>query len=213
MQEEAEKIVGWYKEKGRDFPWRKTEDPYEILLGELMLQKTSASQVLPIYRKMLEKYPSPKELSEGDIEEIAEVIYSLGLQNTRARRLKELAEQLEEKHDGEVPDDEESLRELPGVGEYISDSVLTLAFGEERTMIDANAGRVLGRVYFGEEDYSPNSDRIISKAEELLPDGKAREFNLAVIDLGASVCIPANPKCQNCPLAKDCEYFGRESSG
>lgn len=209
MVEDVEKLLDWYEEEGRAFPWRETENPYEILIAELMLQKTSASQVLPVYRGMIDSYPTPDDLSVADVDDIAEEIYSLGLQNTRAERLRELGRELVENHSGRVPRDKDFLMELPGVGEYISDAVLVMAFGEERAMIDVNVGRVLGRAFFGEEDYSPGSERIERKAEELLPSGEVREFDLSLIDLGALVCRPENPSCGECPLSRICEYFRR----
>lgn len=202
----ANQIVRWFRENGREFPWRETDEPYEILIGELMLQKTSASQVLPVYRELIEKYPSPENLSQGDVEEIAEIIYSLGLQNTRAARLKKFGKKVVEEFDGEIPSTEQDLKKLPGVGDYIANAVLCLAFGKSRPMMDANFGRVFGRVYQGKEDYSLSED-IRNKVEEIMPDEEPRKFNLGVLDLGASICRPQNPLCQECPLSDLCKYF------
>lgn len=202
----AEEITRWYRENGRDFPWRKTDDPFEILVAELMLQKTSASQVLPIYEELLERWPTPEELSEASLDDIADVIYPLGLQNVRSKRFKGLAEDLVERFEGKIPDDEEELKSLKGVGEYISDSVLCMAFGKRRAMVDANAGRLFGRYFEGEKDYSAVDGWVREKFEELLPEQDFREFNLGVLDLGAEICRQTHPLCEECPMAERCEY-------
>ncbi len=206
----AEKIIGWYRENGRDFPWRKTDEPFEILIAELMLQKTSASQVLPIYEELLERWSSPERLSKADTEEIAEIIYPLGLQNVRSKRFKALADWLVEDFDGEVPSDKEDLISLPGVGDYISDAVLCMAFGKRRAMVDANAGRLLGRYFEGQKEYSSVDGWIREKFEELLPEDGFMEFNLGVLDIGALVCRQTHPLCEECPVEEGCQY-GEES--
>ncbi len=203
----SEKIIRWYEEKGRDFPWRNTDDPYHILLAEMMLQKTSATQVLPIYQKMLERWLTPETLAEIDVDKIADVIYPLGLQNVRSKRFKRLAKTLVKDHGGEVPDTEEDLTELPGVGYYISSAVRCIAFEEPIPMLDANAGRLFGRYYFGEKLYSEIDDKIRDKVSEIFPEDKAREFNLGVIDMGALVCKQTHPRCSLCPIKEDCLYL------
>lgn len=207
----ANQIVRWFRENGRKFPWRETEEPYKILIGELMLQKTSASQVLSVYKELLKKYPGPEELSKASAKKIEKMIYPLGLQNTRAKRLKDLAKKLVDDFGGKVPDKEEELKGLPGVGDYISKSVMCLAFGQRRAMIDANAGRVLGRFYEGEENYSMN-ENIRERAEALLPDKNFREFNLGILDFGALVCRPKNPLCKECPLSRGCKRFEEQGN-
>ncbi|UOY10005.1 hypothetical protein [Methanonatronarchaeum sp. AMET6-2] len=208
MNRDTEKIIWWYEKEGREFPWRETENPYEVLIAEAMLQKTSASQVLPIYRDFLKRYPSPNELAGADVDEISDIIYSLGLQNTRARRFKKLGKKIVDAHAGEIPSKKEQLMDLPGIGEYISNAVLTLVFEEERPMVDANVIRVVGRAYYGDGDRKTYEPEIEEKVMSLMPPKKAREFNLALIDLGALVCRPKNPSCRDCPLIDSCMYTG-----
>ncbi len=192
---------------GRDFPWRNTDDPYHILLAEMMLQKTSATQVLPIYQKMLERWPTPEDMIQVDFEKIADVIYPLGLQNVRSKRFKKLAKTLVEDYGGEVPEDKEELIDLPGVGYYISSAVRCMAFDETIPMLDANAGRLFGRYYFGEKLYSEIDDKIRDKVSNIFPKDRAKEFNLGVIDMGALVCKQTNPTCSECPITENCRYF------
>ncbi len=200
-------LIDWFEKNGRTFPWRETENPFNILMAELMLQKTSASQVLPIYEDLLERWPDPESLSDASVEDIADVIYPLGLQNVRSKRFKRLAEDLVKRFDGEVPKSEEDLCSLKGVGSYISSSVRCMAFDKKEAMVDANAGRFFGRYYKGEKDYKGVEGWIKDKFEELLPDEYYKEFNLSVLDLGAAVCRQTHPLCGECPVSKDCIYI------
>ena len=202
------KIVNWYAINGRkDLPWRNTKIPYQILIAELMLQKTHAiRQVLPVFSEFIDKYPDIESLSKANITDIRDMIFSLGLQNTRSRRLKELAMTVK-KSFVEVPKERKDLISLPGVGEYVANAVLCMAFDKPYPMVDANFGRVLGRVFFGKEEYPPSKNRIWKIASELLPDEKYKEFNLGVMDLGALVCKPINPLHSNCPLTEECMFY------
>lgn len=202
-------MVDWYNQNGRkNLPWRKTRNPYRVLIAELMLQKTHAvQQVLPVYRSFVDKYPDVKSLSKASVIDLKETIKSLGLQNVRSKRLKELALFVNEQFGGEIPKEYEDLRGLPGVGDYIANAVLCIAFGERKSMVDANVGRVLGRVFYGKADYPPSKDRTLKIAYKLLPETKFREFNLGLIDLGALVCRPKSPLHTNCPLSDECKFF------
>jgi A/G-specific adenine glycosylase len=201
-------IVEWYSVHGRkNLPWRNTQDPYRILIAELMLQKTHAvSQVLPVYTVFIKKFPDVDALSRASVDEIKAVIQSLGLQNTRSRRLKELAGKLSCEFKGKVPCRYADLINLPGVGEYVAGAVECIAIGRATTMADANVGRVLGRVFYGKEEYPPSEDGTGKLARELMPIENCREFNLGIIDLGALICTPKVPKCPVCPLCSVCTY-------
>ena len=207
----ARKIIDWYEVNGRtDLPWRRTKNPYRILIAELMLQKTHAvQQVLPVFYEFLGRYPNMKSLSRASISDIRKTISSLGLQNIRSRRLKELALTVNKQFGGEIPKKYSDLRSLPGVGEYIANAVLCTAFDERKPMVDANFGRVLGRVFFGKEDYPPSKNRTRKIAYELLPETKFKEFNLGVIDLGALVCKPKSPLHTICPISEECRFLKR----
>ncbi len=204
----SEKIIHWYEKNGRGFPWRNTDDTYHILLAEIMLQKTSASQVLPVYKEMIKRWPRPDDMKDIETEEIAEVIYPLGLQNVRSKRFKRLARALVDEYDGEVPKGEEEILDLPGVGYYIYSAVSCMAFDEPIPMIDANAGRLFGRYYFGKKMYSEIDDKIREKVLEIFPEDDAKKFNLGVIDMGALVCKQTHPVCTDCPLRNGCSFGG-----
>lgn len=205
----ANKIIEWYEINGRKgFPWRRTENPYNILIAELMLQRTHAvEQVLPVYNDFLAKYPNVEKLSVASVEDIKTTINSLGLQNIRSRRFKELALIITKEFGGKIPTQHNDLKSLPGVGEYIANSVLCVAFDVRRPMVDANFGRVLGRIFYGEEDYPPSKDKTKRMADGLLPRTQFKEFNWGIIDFGALICRPKAPLCSACPLAKKCSYL------
>ena len=211
----SEKIVDWYRDFGRlDFPWRKTTNPYEILIAEMMLQKTHAvEQVLPVYKLFLKKYPNIESLSEAKESEIRKIISSLGLQNVRSRRFTKLGLRLKNDFNSTVPNNHTELVSLPGVGDYIANAVLCMAFRNRTVMVDANFGRVLGRIFFGKEDYPPSKNKTWRMAQKLIPEDKYKEFNLGIIDLGALICTPKAPKCELCPFIERCMYKIRHRHG
>lgn len=204
----SEKIVCWYRNFGRlDLPWRKTTNPYEILIAEMMLQKTHAvEQVLPVYKVFLEKYRTAKRLSEAKENEIKTIISSLGLQNVRSRRFIKLGLRLINDFESTVPNNYTELISIQGVGEYIANAVLCMAFNNRTVMVDANFGRVLGRIFFGKEDYPPSKNKTWMMAKKLIPNNNFKEFNLGIIDLGALICTPKTPKCELCPFREECMY-------
>ena len=202
----SEKIIGWYGEHGRDLPWRETKDPYHIMIAEIMLQKTSASQVLPVYDEIVKRWPTPADLLDVKTEVVAQMMYPLGLQNVRSKRLKKLAQVLVEEYDGKVPSQKDELLSLPGVGLYICSGVRCMAFDVPVPMLDSNAGRLFGRYYFDEKMYSEIYDKIRDKVEKIFPEEHFKEFNLGVIDMGALVCKQTHPICSDCPLKEQCRY-------
>jgi A/G-specific adenine glycosylase len=204
----AEKISSWYNKHGRrSFPWRNTSDPYAILIAEMMLQKTHAvEQVLPVYKEFLRKYPNVQRLSGAEETEIKETICSLGLQNIRSRRFKEVGAKLKSEFNGRVPDEYNALVTLPGVGEYIANAVMCMAFNKKAVMVDANFGRVLGRIFYGKEEYPPSKSGTWKLAKDLISNTDCRHFNLGIIDMGAIICTPKSPKCELCPFDEVCIY-------
>lgn len=201
-----DKLLGWFEENGRKFPWRETNDPYRVLVAEIMLQKTSASQVLPVYKDFIKVYTGPQDLASTGIEDIEEKILSLGLHQNRAKRLKELGNKLMDDFGSKVPREKKELESLPGIGEYISSAVLCMAFGEKQWMVDSNFRRVLGR-YTGNEH--PGFLHALPELEDMGAED-VRKLNLAVLDYGALVCRPQHPKCDDCVLREGCEYEGVE---
>jgi len=202
------KLFDWYEENKRDFPWRKTSDPYEVLIAEILLQRTRAKNVVPVYENFLEKYPTVGELSEADTDNIENTIESLGLYEPRAKRLKNIARKISEEHEGEVPLEEEKLLEMKGIGHYISRATLCFTNTEEKAVVDWNVTRVVERFFGYDMKSSPHTDKeFMDFMQKLLPEGNGKKFNWAVLDFGAEICKPRNPDCENCFLSSDCVFF------
>ncbi|MEM2129636.1 MAG: hypothetical protein QXZ70_03450, partial [Candidatus Bathyarchaeia archaeon] len=191
----------------RSFPWRKSKDPYQILIAEIMLQRTKAEQVVPVFLKFIERFPSPKELNNAKMSEIESYFDKLGL-IWRAKKVKCLSEKLVGDYNGSVPRERSKLLALPGVGDYVADAVRCFAFDEDVAIIDSNVCRVLRRV-FGLEPKSEARRSPLYKeiAEQLAPRGKCKEYNWAIIDHASDICRPKNPKCEICSLNTICNYY------
>lgn len=207
----VQSVLNWHRENGRHhLPWRQSTDPYEILVAEFLLQKTTAEQVKEVYPKFLDRFPRAEDLAESSREEILSVIGDLGLVY-RADRMKKVAEELLENYGAKVPKEIEKLLELKGVGNYTANSVLCYAFGEPRPIVDTNVGRILKRVFRVEiEGRLRQSKNLWSLAGELVPEGEAKEYNFGLLDLGALVCHKNDPECTNCPVKNICSYNSKK---
>lgn len=205
-------LLRWYRENGRDFVWRRKSDPYQILIAEIMLQRTKANQVEPVYIDFLKKYQDPQKLNQASEKEIGEYFSRLGLL-WRTILVKRLARELVDRFGGEVPDNREKLLSLPAVGEYVADAVLSFAYGKDIAVVDANVCRIIARVFGIRSRSEARRDIKFRKiAQELLPLGRAKEFNLAMIDFAALICTPRNPKCGTCPMNEFCFYRQQSST-
>lgn len=196
------RLLGWAVDNLRSFPWRTTTDPYEILVAEILLQKTAAEKVEPVYTDLISTYPSLAALAEADQERLADQIYTLGLQNQRSKALIAIGEELQ---GAGVPDDVEDLLELPYVGRYAANATLCFAFGEPRPIVDANVVRVYNRIFDKAFDY--RDEEAWSFAAAVLPVERARRFNLAILDFAAEVCAPKVPNCDQCFFTDSCHYY------
>ena len=203
------RILSWFHDHGRQFPWRQARDPYAILLAEKLLQQTSVRQdLLDAYRALLDRYPTPEELAVANVAQIRPVIQPLGF-HYRAEELVALAKSIVQKHAGRIPQDLKSLLALPGVGDYTARAVLCFAFGEDVPIVDTNVARILYRLFGLPGPMPANPARkgaLIELAQSLIPAGRSRDFNFAVLDLGALVCKPTSPVCAKCPLAPLCGF-------
>lgn len=199
-----DKLHLWWAYNGRSFPWRDTSIPFHILLAEMMLRRTRAKQVIRVYDSFTRRYPDPDSLAAADSEEVADLLYPLGL-SWRVPAFQELARTLINHHNGVVPDDYEVLIKLPGIGDYVASSICCFAFGQSVAIIDTNTVRVIGRV-FGIPTHSESRRR--RPMRELLEKSLDRElpasYNYALLDLAAQVCTPKAPACGHCPLLDQC---------
>ena len=206
------RLLVWYRRHGRDLPWRKTDDPYHILVSEIMLQQTQVDRVLPKYAEWLEKFPSLHALAGAPEHEVATAWRPLGY-NIRPRRLQSIARESVEKYGGRLPQDEATLLSFKGIGQYTAGAIRSFAFRQRAAILDTNVARVLFRVYVGAGDPKSHAMRrhLWALSETLVPQRHVFDFNQALMDFGAMICVARAPKCLVCPMKKECEWVRRSS--
>ena len=197
------KLVQWYRKHQRDLPWRRTSDPYRIWISEVMLQQTRVAAVIPYYERFLASFPDPAALASAREQDLLAAWAGLGYYS-RARNLQNAARSIAALP--QFPRDFAALRRLPGVGDYTAAAVASIAFGMPHAALDGNVLRVLSRFLAERGDIQT---RIVRKrlgafAETLLDRQRPGEFNQAMMELGATVCLPKQPQCANCPIAAHC---------
>jgi A/G-specific adenine glycosylase len=202
------RLLDWYRAYGRDLPWRTTDDPYHILVSEVMLQQTQVDRVLPKYHEWLEKYPSLARLAEAPVEEVAATWRPLGY-NIRPRRLHAIARESVARFGGQLPADEDTLRSFKGIGAYTAGAIRSFVFRQRAAILDTNVARVLFRVFVGRGDAKAHAMRrhLWDVSEVLVPRKQVFDFNQALMDLGAMICVARNPRCLVCPMAKMCRSY------
>ncbi|MGQ0809892.1 MAG: A/G-specific adenine glycosylase [Nitrospiraceae bacterium] len=200
----------WYAEYGRDLPWRKTSDPYKILVSEVMLQQTQVDRVIPKYHEFLERYPSFQNLAEAPVEEVRKTWYPLGY-NIRPHRLHGIACETMARYGGTLPKESEKLMSFKGIGRYTAGAIRSFAFNEDAPILDTNVMRVLHRVFVGSGDPKIQKVRLWALSEELIPKGRGYDFNQALMDLGAMVCTARDPYCLLCPMKDLCKTYPFDS--
>ncbi|MGI9607580.1 MAG: A/G-specific adenine glycosylase [Acidimicrobiales bacterium] len=194
----------WWRKEARDLPWRSLRDPWPILVCEAMSQQTQLGRVIPAWTRFLERFPDVESAASARSGEVVELWDGLGY-NRRAVLLHRCACQVVEKHGGRIPDDLDQLLELPGVGPYTARAVLAFAFEAHVGVLDTNVGRVLAR-----RAGRPLTVRDAQcRADALVPDGAAWEWNQALLDFGASICTKRSPACSECVVADSCGWRGQ----
>jgi len=198
-------LFAWYERFGRThLPWRRTRDPYAIVVAEFMLQQTQVDRVLPLYAAFLERFPNLAALAAADAGDVMRAWRGLGY-NSRAQRLRLLAQTVLTRHGGELPRRRDALLALPGIGPYTAAAVRAFAFDESDVALDTNVRRVVHRVMFGIEFPVLADDREIDTvAAAMVPPGRGHDWNSALMDLGATMCTSRAPKCLLCPLSAHC---------
>lgn len=202
-------MIGWWEKNRRDLPWRRTKDPYHILIAEILLRKTSAGHAILVYDQFLKNYPSINCLAKANFKELRNLIKPLGLANQRSKQLIDLAKKLEQDYGGEIPVNCKELLSLPGIGNYTSSGVRCLAFGKDEPMVDTNVVRIVGRYFSYKPKKNPayNDPGLWIFVNQLIPPGKCKEFNLGLIDFVNAICTSKKPKCYKCVLNKTCRYY------
>jgi A/G-specific adenine glycosylase len=201
----ASLLLDWYDHNSRQLPWRGNPDPYAVWVSEIMLQQTRVDAVIPYYHRWMQRFPTIQSLAETSEQEVLGSWEGLGYYS-RARNLHEAAHIVMQHHGGQLPGDKELLRALPGIGRYTAGAIASIAFGLDEPTLDGNIRRVLARVFdVTEPADSPAGERLLWKlAAENLPPGRAGDYNQALMDLGAVICLPKNPRCLLCPLMQIC---------
>lgn len=200
------RIIRWYrKESRKNLPWRKTRDPYRIWISEAMLQQTQVATVIPYYRRFLARFPTVHSLSQAPLTDVLDTWSGLGYYS-RAKNLRACAQMIEQDHGGRLPEEVDSLLKLPGIGRTTAGAIASIAFDRPAPILDGNVQRVLCR-YFGiREDprQAAVQRRLWQLAGQIVPRKEPGDFNQAMMDLGATVCLPRRPECGRCPLSAGC---------
>jgi len=198
-------LIQWYLQNKRDLPWRNSTNPYIIWLSEIMLQQTRVAQGLPFFLRFTEAFPTVFDLANASEEQVLKLWQGLGYYS-RARNLHKTAKQIAFELKGEFPKNYNDLLQLKGVGEYTAAAIASFAYNENVPVVDGNVFRVLSRYFDIETDIASAGGKkeFTQLASELLPKGKANEFNQAIMEFGALLCVPKNPDCQNCVFNDSC---------
>ena len=199
------RLVEWYRRHQRRLPWRETGDPYRIWISEVMLQQTQVQTVLPYYQKFLSHFPDVNQLADADLQKVLKAWEGLGYY-ARARNMHRAAKILVEQAGGKFPESWASVRDLPGVGDYIAAALLSIAFNQPYAVVDGNVKRVLARLLEISAPVNKSSSYKIFKkaADRLLDDRHPGIFNQAMMELGATICKPGTPDCAGCPVRSFC---------
>ena len=203
-----DKLLAWYRDNRRTLPWRGPlgADAYAVWVSEIMLQQTRVETVIPYFERWMRLFPDVRALAGASEQDVLNAWEGLGYYS-RARNLRKAAKILVDQHDGEIPHDLDDLRKLPGIGRYTVGAIASIAFNMDISALDGNIKRVYARlVDISEPVDSPAGEKILWKlADENLPTGQAGDYNQALMDLGAMICIPKNPRCLICPVMELCK--------
>jgi A/G-specific adenine glycosylase len=202
-------LLNWAETSLRELPWRQVRDPYRVWVSEIMLQQTRVETVIPYYLRWMKQFPTIEILARADLGDVLKAWEGLGYY-ARGRNLHRAAKMVVEEYDGKLPNDRGALLALPGIGRYTVGALLSLAFDEDAAVLDGNVRRVLSRLFAigGDPREKETREQLWALAEALIPFGKAGQFNEALMDLGATVCIPRGPHCGLCPLSSVCRAYG-----
>jgi len=206
----ARALLEWYARGGRDLPWRSTKDPYAIWVSEIMLQQTQVATVLSYYQRFLKAFPDIPALAAANLESVLMLWQGLGYY-ARARNLHKAAQRMVAQHQGLIPEDFKTLLALPGIGRSSAGAISSIAFGQRHPILDGNVRRVLCRFFGIEADPKDKAatEELWALSESLLPQKDAGLFQQAIMDLGATCCLPKQPCCPRCPVSSGCAAFQR----
>lgn len=204
----VQRLLRWYKKNSRNLPWRRTKDPYAILVSEIMLQQTQVDRVIPYFHQWMKQFPTVHALAGARTGDVLQTWKGLGY-NRRALYLQRTAQAIVNTHHGVFPTSTVELEQLPGIGPYTARAVASFAFNADEPIVDTNVTRVVGRVFIGFKKLPHTAQqRIWTLAQHLIPKkGKTYTFNQALMDFGATVCTLRTPRCTTCPLRTQCRSY------
>ncbi|HEY9726244.1 MAG TPA: A/G-specific adenine glycosylase [Chroococcales cyanobacterium] len=206
IEGQQQALLNWYANAKRDLPWRRDRDPYKIWVSEIMLQQTQVKTVLPYYQRWLEQFPTVEALASADLQQVLKAWEGLGYY-TRARNLHRCAQELMQRYGGIFPTRFEDVLALPGIGRTTAGGILSAAFSQPVAILDGNVKRVLARLIALPVPPAKATKQLWELSEALLDREQPRDFNQALMDLGATVCTPKNPSCQSCPWMSHCQAY------
>ncbi|MHA2386008.1 MAG: hypothetical protein ACXAEE_07345 [Candidatus Thorarchaeota archaeon] len=199
------KIIKWYEQNGRDFVWRQTSNPFQILIAEMLLRRTTATAVSRIFTDFMNQFSSLERLARARTTTIERALSTVGLQSIRASNIQMTAKTLLKEHGGEIPKEQTALEALPGVGRYTAAAVLNFAFNEPEPMVDGNVVHLMNRIF--SLGVSDPSDKMIWEFMRKFGESQDKRLYWGIIDLVAAICLRKNPRCNNCPLSKHCDFY------
>lgn len=205
------RLIEWGRQNFRNFPWRFTTDPYFILISEILLHRTRAEQVVPFYLELIKRYPTVVTLANAKLSDLKMLLYPLGLR-WRVEKMHLMAKEIVKRYSGKIPYEKKKLLALPGISQYIAGAVLCFAYGKPEPLLDTNTVRVIGRLFgLSVTDSSRRSKKFEKLMYAFLDKDNPREFNYALLDLAAIICLKKTlPRCSICPLKEFCKYFIEE---
>lgn len=201
-----ERILDWYNENKREYPWRKSKNLYQILITEILLQKTIALNVSNMYNDFFAKYKSFTDISKADISQLQSDIEILGLSNKRSKILKELSAMVLTEYNGVIPHDPEILKKINGIADYVSNAFLCFGLDKRTLFLDVNIKRFVSRA-FEPSNSKVKIDAIHANLDKLLPKTSCKHIYWAILDFGNKICSKKNPKCELCPISENCLYY------
>lgn len=204
-------LITWFYKNKRDLPWRQTKDPYYIWVSEIMLQQTKVDTVIHYYENFIERYPTIYDLAKAPEQEVLKQWEGLGYYS-RARNLHEAVKEVVASYDGVVPDDAKKLGDLKGIGPYTKGAIMSIAFDEPEPAVDGNVMRVLARVLLIRDNIMDQKTRRMFEkiVRQIISKEDPSAFNQALMELGALICIPRTPRCNECPIQSHCRAFAND---
>ena len=203
-------ILRWFEKEGRALPWRRSNNPFHILIAEMFLRRTTAAAVSKVYPDFIILYPTPKHVAKARLSSLEKILKPLGLQRIRAQQLRNTARMILKDYGGQIPREYESVLSLPGIGRYIANAALNFAFNQPRSMVDGNIVHLLNRVF--SSDFKDMSDEHVWELMEFL-GSPIHERNLywGIMDIVAGICLKKKPRCELCPLSSICDYAAEKA--